>query len=407
MAFLTASAVRLGQADLAQGDVMMDVYARSWLIALVQVTLVALYLWLVRGALETDRLKPPVQRARQQARGQAVQERNADDAEAEQRRRKLLTALVDTQETAGQSAPPPAPAAAMPPALPVLTFLAQPEPEFVAPEPEVTEPEPEVIEPEPEAAAGGDTEEFTPVLFDVPSQQFTLGDQEEAEPAPTAEPAPEDELLAAVPPVVAAAGLEGQQECLCALLTSALAAGCAAGVGAVESVLLAGPDWISLVQSPGATGSGFYANRFPDNTNIRLATLALRQQRQALAGMDLPDVAVHVPLPPPLPAFEGETPEFVADLVAAEVGAAFAAGPAIMLGPDGQIAAATAALWDAACALNPGGERLWLSASAGGLIVARIEGVIVAMTASAASELAACNLWLNQLQAEAQPGSGG
>jgi hypothetical protein len=116
-----------------------------------------------------------------------------------------------------------------------------------------------------------------------------------------------------------------------------------------------------------------------------------------------------VPLPASAPPFAGELPASVADLLAAEVGpCVFAIGSDFVLAPEGRLAAAAATLWTAASALNPEGDRLWVSSLAGGLIVARLtDAVLLAVTANAASELAARNLWLNQLQAEALRGSGG
>ncbi|MEN6303240.1 MAG: hypothetical protein ABFD96_10980, partial [Armatimonadia bacterium] len=116
MAFLSASAIRLTDPSLGQALVMKDVYASYWLAALVQILLTVLYLWLIRGALESGRLKPPVQRAQAQARVQMQEEEQA----GEERRRRLLSALVEQREADGGAAPVgplPGAAHAIPPAL--------------------------------------------------------------------------------------------------------------------------------------------------------------------------------------------------------------------------------------------------------------------------------------------------
>jgi len=198
MAFLTAAAMRLSDPTAGQGALMARAYATQWLLALVQVLLVLFYLWLIRGALETDRLRPPVRRARLQL---AEQERR-DVEQAEARRQRLLSALHESSqggEAPPEPLPPPVPLAQVesareaapevepepapsPEPVPVLEPQPSPEPEAAAepvtgaetqaqPEPV---PEPDVaagVEPEPsdapqgEADTGDTTDAFTPVML--------------------------------------------------------------------------------------------------------------------------------------------------------------------------------------------------------------------------------------------------
>ncbi|MCE5240082.1 hypothetical protein LLH23_16595 [bacterium] len=138
MAFLTAAAMRLGDPSAGQGALMAQTYATQWLVALTQVLLVLFYLWLIRGALESEQLRPPLQRAQEEI----VEQERQEAEQAAERRRRLLSAL---QEVRGETGPLPEPEPVQPEPEPV-----QPEPEPVQPEPEPVQPEPEPVQPEPE-----------------------------------------------------------------------------------------------------------------------------------------------------------------------------------------------------------------------------------------------------------------
>ncbi|MBU0608943.1 MAG: hypothetical protein KKI08_13745 [Armatimonadetes bacterium] len=172
MAFLTAAAMRLSDPSAGQGALMARAYATQWLLALVQLLLVLFYLWLIRGALETDRLRPPVRRARRRL----VEQERRDVEQAEARRQRLLSALHESSQ--GGEAPPAAPSG--PPSVP----QPQPSPEPAAEAVPAVEndPVPEAVPaPEPEAQPQPEPEpEPEPVAEAVPAR--------EAEPEPEAEP---------------------------------------------------------------------------------------------------------------------------------------------------------------------------------------------------------------------------
>ena len=190
MAFLTAAAIRLGQPALAQGEVMMAVYARYWVLALLQVLLVVLYLWLIRGALEEERLKPPVRRARAQAQTRAEALVEETDSVEDERRQRLLTALRDDERVVrpetdapppvvGVAAPPPTPPIAAPSGPELLSALLpppvapEPPPEAVAETPAAEPLLPEAVvelepEPEPEALPVGAADPLGAPVGNVP-----------------------------------------------------------------------------------------------------------------------------------------------------------------------------------------------------------------------------------------------
>lgn len=586
MAFLTAAAVRLGSPTLSQGDVMVAVYARLWLAALVQVLLVLLYLWLIRGALETDRLKPPVRRARARAKERASAEREAGAAEDEERRRRLLNALLDSQEAARREldnppptvAPPPAcPAPAVPPAsaepaapvapppaldAPALAVAARPAAEgeasaapaaaqagpaysreepvaqrppwaqeaeapaveeppeeppaavAVAPSagdtaeeaaPAVPEAAAEVAAPEPSETVAPTGEEARPVFEGAPDgvpEPVAAGasltspsapapaeaqaadvpetvekwaeaaeeddstaafgpvapvtaapqlpfDEEPTEAVPVSEPEPalvpepagedllpvpadgapaagadeaadepmaaeavapeapaaETALAAAALPETPAAESEAAPESagetpLAALLRSARQAVVASGGEELEAALLAGPNWLALA----ASVDGYCACALAPETNIRLATLALRQLRQAPRGERLADAGPAM-APAPASPYAAELPVAGVPDMPLEV---FAGRGPVAVAPgaadSARLAAAAEAAWQAACALNPAGDRLLLYASGGGVLVGRLaDDLLLVMPAAAASELAAHNLRFTRLLS----GSGG
>lgn len=98
MAFFTATALRLADPSAHTGALFGHVYASRWAVSLLHILLMVLYLWLIRAALETDRLKTPVEKP-QPRRSQPA----ARVDEAETRRQRLLSALKDESETPAET----------------------------------------------------------------------------------------------------------------------------------------------------------------------------------------------------------------------------------------------------------------------------------------------------------------
>ena len=250
----------------------------------------------------------------------------------------------------------------------------------------------------------------------MPGPQLTFADEEEAAPEPTLAAEPVSETLeliaereelalwqpAGLPALAITETVPAPAEDVAALLRPALALAIAAGQGNLESVLLAGPLWLALTASHGA----FHATGLPAGTNVRLATMALRQHKTALAGMDLPQATPQASALPGLPVLASEWPTVAAALKANEPNVQAYQGQKTVLATAGsaELAAAAEQLWRAAREVNPDGDRLLVNFETGGVAVGTLgEECLVVLPAGSASELAARNLQLSRLQG----GSGG
>ena len=194
MAFLTASALRLSDPSASQSALMAQVYAARWFVALMQMLLVLFYLWLIREALESERLRPPVRRAQKRV----VEEAREDVLEAEQRRQRLLNALHERREQEMADSAAPAEPEPLPEPVIAAPVVVAPEPEptiaapvVVAPEPEPAIAEPVVVAPEPEPVIAA------PVAVAPEPEPAAVEPEPEPEPEPDPGPQPEPEPAAA------------------------------------------------------------------------------------------------------------------------------------------------------------------------------------------------------------------
>lgn len=100
LAFFTAMVVRLGDPSVATSAALSGVYVTRWAVALLHIVLIVLYLWLTRGVLETERLKPLPERTRR-PRTTTPPPKAPDD---ETRRQRLLSVLMDREDGPAQEA---------------------------------------------------------------------------------------------------------------------------------------------------------------------------------------------------------------------------------------------------------------------------------------------------------------